>query len=403
MRRKLAQVEPQLADAEHGQRDRERHDVIEQPEQQQAREQILLVELPQPDEHCHVEYAEPAGRGAGKAEQRRHHEDDRKRHERDVRFARHQHEHRERAAAEIDDADQDLQQGQRTARKRHLPIAAADLSRRHPHPADIDRKHQQNPRRQRPIEPDRQLVDGACRARIVGNAQAEHRRVAEPEGQAGDKADLRHVDRGESPDRIDAVADRRTGEHARPDVVADRIAGEAGKRGDPIGHGIPPDRAQREQIIERQREIAGRNEQPGQEQVAQRRPSRRPHDLSHVDVVEHAIEHDRRDRDDGDAQRNPDPVPADPFCERPPHGAQRLEHFIPRWTFFDSWTSAGAHGQARAAATPSRTHAAASRAAPDCAVRPADPRSCRRDLGLWLAVRRARAKGRNASSSEDLS
>src|SRR5713226_8525934 len=50
--------------------------------------------------------------------------------------------------------------------------------------------------------------------------------------------------------------------------------------------------------------------------------------------MEHAIEHDRRNRDDGDAQRDADPVPADPFFELPPHGAQRLEHLIPRWTFF---------------------------------------------------------------------
>ena len=56
--------------------------------------------------------------------------------------------------------------------------------------------------------------------------------------------------------RIDAIAHRAAGEHAGADIVADRIAGEAGERRDAIGHFIAADRAQREQVVEGQREIA---------------------------------------------------------------------------------------------------------------------------------------------------
>ena len=75
-RRAPCTLQPKLAHAEYRQRQRERHDVIEQPEQQQSRQQFL-VELPERDQHGGVEHAEPAGRMAGKAEQRRGNEDHR--------------------------------------------------------------------------------------------------------------------------------------------------------------------------------------------------------------------------------------------------------------------------------------------------------------------------------------
>ena len=131
---------------------------------------------------------------AGKSEQRRRNEDHGKRDEADMRLVRHQHIHCDRAEREIDDADHDLQQRQRPARQRHLPVAAADHARTTPHPDDIADQHEDHDGAEQPIEPGRQLIDRACRFRRVDDAEAQHGRVAEPEGQSGDEADLGDLD-----------------------------------------------------------------------------------------------------------------------------------------------------------------------------------------------------------------
>src|SRR5205807_2481648 len=77
----------ELAAAENQQRDRERHDVIEQPEQQEAGEQLRPVEAPERDQHGGIEDAEAAWGMACKPEQRRGDEDHRNRDETDVRLA----------------------------------------------------------------------------------------------------------------------------------------------------------------------------------------------------------------------------------------------------------------------------------------------------------------------------
>ena len=99
---------------------------------------------------------------------------------------------------------------------------------------------------------------------MVGDAEAQHRGIAEPERQPGEKADLGDVDRVQAPCGIDPVAHRAAGEHAGADIVADRIAGEGGERVDPIGNVGVVDRAHREQVVEGQGEIARGNEQAGQ-------------------------------------------------------------------------------------------------------------------------------------------
>src|SRR5271166_884843 len=66
---RAAQREPKFAHAENHQGNSEGNDVVEQPEQEEPREQVLLVELPERDQHGSVEDADSAGRVAGKAEQ----------------------------------------------------------------------------------------------------------------------------------------------------------------------------------------------------------------------------------------------------------------------------------------------------------------------------------------------
>jgi hypothetical protein len=170
------------------------------------------------------------------------------------------------------------------------------------------------------------LVDGAGGERRIEDAQAEHGGVAEPEREPGHEADFRHVDGAEAPGGIDPITDRPAGQDAGAHVVADGIAGEACKRRGPIRDVASPDRAQREQVVERQREVAAGDEQGGERDVAPVRGHQGLDDLAGVDRAQSAIEHDRRDRDDGDAERHPDPVPADPAVAKHRGPMQGIEH-----------------------------------------------------------------------------
>src|SRR5882724_6776394 len=81
--------------------------IIEHPEQQHARQQLLPVHLPEPDQHRGVKDSEPAGRMTGKAQQRRRDEDDGYDDKTEIGLVRHQHIHRQRAEPEVDKADGD--------------------------------------------------------------------------------------------------------------------------------------------------------------------------------------------------------------------------------------------------------------------------------------------------------
>src|SRR5690606_38679640 len=105
-------------------------------------------------------------------------------------------------------------------------------------------------------------------------------------------------DGAEAPGRIDAVAHRAAGEDAGADIVAYRVAGETGERRDPIGNVPPADRAQGEQVVERQREIAAGDAQRGKRNVAPAGRHQRLEYLVQVDVAQDAIEHHHGNRDD---------------------------------------------------------------------------------------------------------
>src|SRR3954468_8791186 len=65
------QMQGQLTNTQGEERQGERQDVIEQSEDQKTGQQFFGIVLPQCDQHGGVEHAEPAGRMAGEAEQRR--------------------------------------------------------------------------------------------------------------------------------------------------------------------------------------------------------------------------------------------------------------------------------------------------------------------------------------------
>src|SRR5262249_58567666 len=99
---------------------------------------------------------------------------------------------------------------------------------------DVERENDQDHERSATVEPGRQLIDGGGGERRIGDAEPENGGVSQPEGQAGDEADFRNLHGGQSPGRIDAVANRAAGEYARADIMAHRIAGEARERSRPI-------------------------------------------------------------------------------------------------------------------------------------------------------------------------
>ena len=138
---------------------------------------------------------------------------------------------------------------------------------------------------------------------MIGDAESEHRGIAEPERQAGQKADLGDVDRVQPPGGIDAVAHRAAGEDAGADIVPDRIAGEGGERVDAVGNVGAADRAHREQVIEGQGEIAGGHEQRRQRDLARLGLLDGLDHLVDVDAAQHVVEHVASDPDDRDADR----------------------------------------------------------------------------------------------------
>ena len=52
----------------------------------------------------------------------------------------------------------------------------------------------------------------------------------------------------------------------------------------------------------------------------------RLHDIAERDAAQDAVEHDRGRPDDDEAEREPDPVPADFLVDHPRGRAERMEH-----------------------------------------------------------------------------
>src|ERR1035437_5990632 len=206
--------------------------IIEDPKQQHPPKQVFPVHLPQADQHRGIEHAEPAGRMAGEAQQRRRDKNDRDHDEAEIGFVRHQHVHRQRAEAEVDNSDRDLQQGQRTARQHYRPGPTTDPSRSHPDPDHIGHQPHDDRDRGHAVQPGRQLIDRCCRFRMTGDPEAQYRGIAEPERQASQKTDLCDVDRVQSPRGINAIAHGTPGKALHADIMPDRITGEGCERVD---------------------------------------------------------------------------------------------------------------------------------------------------------------------------
>ena len=146
---------------------------------------------------------------------------------------------------------------------------------------------------------------------MIGDAEAQHRGVAKPKRQAGDKADLGHFDGVEPVVGIDAVTHSAARENGGADIVTDRIAREACERGNAIRNLLASDRAQGKPVVEGQREITARDEKcGGRDMLRLGRFERRDHFVD-VGVAQHVKKNNDRDRNDRNAQHHANAIPAD--------------------------------------------------------------------------------------------
>ena len=173
------------------------------------------------------------------------------------------------------------------------------------------------------------MIDGARGQRRIGDAKPQHSRVTEPEGESSNEADLGDCDRVEAIGRIDAVAHRAAGQDAGADIMPDRIAGEACQRCGTIRHVPAPDRAQSEEIVERQREIAGGDAERGPHDVVPVGIPQRIHQVVEVDVAQVVIERHNGQSDNGSAESDADPAPADFFIAEAADRARRPQRRLP--------------------------------------------------------------------------
>jgi hypothetical protein len=148
------------------------------------------------------------------------------------------------------------------------------------------------------------MANAASRFRMIGAAEPQHRGIAEPERQAGEKTDFCDVDRIQSPRGIDPVAHGAAGKDAGSDIVADRIGGESRERIDAVGNVAAADGAHREQVIECQGEIARRHEHRCQHDLARLGAPDGVDDLAGIDDAQHVVEYVARDPDNRDADHN---------------------------------------------------------------------------------------------------
>ncbi|MGY3290498.1 hypothetical protein ACVWWP_003565 [Bradyrhizobium sp. LM3.6] len=157
-------------------------------------------------------------------------------------------------------------------------------------------------------------------------ADREHEDVTEPEGQAGQEADFRDVDRIQPVIRIDPEADRPAGKNRGADIVTDRIGREAGERCDAIGHVLLADRSQCKKVVEGQRTEREAHADRRQSDIAAGNLGQRGQDDPGIDALEGPHQRGDGESDDEDARRNAEASPADPSREAAFQRGQQSVH-----------------------------------------------------------------------------
>ena len=88
---------------------------------------------------------------------------------------------------------------------------------------------------------------------------------------------------------------------------------------------ISPDRTQREQVVECESEITARDEQCRERDMAPIGRDQGLDDFATVDIAQNSMKHEQCNHDDGDAERNTDPIPADLMVAKPRAPTQNIE------------------------------------------------------------------------------
>ncbi len=158
------------------------------------------------------------------------------------------------------------------------------------------------------------------------HAHTEHEQIAEPEGEAREKADFCDIDRGQAIVGIDPEPDRAAREDGGADVVADGVAGEARHCSDAIGDMRLANGSQREEIIEGQRAKRADHAQRGQRDPMRGNVGERSQDNPGVDPLQGLNQMGDRKTDDEETRSDPQPFPADLLLEATPERGQQPMH-----------------------------------------------------------------------------
>lgn len=162
------------------------------------------------------------------------------------------------------------------------------------------------------------MVHGRGRFRVNGDAEPQNGDIAQPEGQAGNEADLGDINRPEPPGRIDAIAHRTAGKDGEAHIVPHRIGAEPGHGGDAIGHVLLVDGAQGEPVIQGQGGIGAGHHEKGDGHM--HRVLRRER-LGHIrpgEILKHVIEHPARKADDDEGENETEAMKANPIAQERP-------------------------------------------------------------------------------------
>jgi hypothetical protein len=99
------------------------------------------------------------------------------------------------------------------------------------------------------------MIDQADGIGLAEQAEPECRQVAQPECEAGQKADIRHLENAEAMMRVDSIANQRCDQRDRSETVCNRIAGKTCQCCDPVRDIGTPYGPKRQQIVDCQASV----------------------------------------------------------------------------------------------------------------------------------------------------
>ena len=148
------------------------------------------------------------------------------------------------------------------------------------------------------------MIDPADRLGVADEPDPDDEAHAEPEGDAGDDGQARHLARRQPRRAVDPEAHRAAGDQRKAEGERNRVAGERSERGQPIRH-VDLEMPQGQTVVAGQGEIAQRGKPEGHRDLVAAGRREGGLELLRIDANERADEDDRRNRNDQQAEGQP--------------------------------------------------------------------------------------------------